>query len=218
MAESFIKDFLWLILLICGWILNSMFSPYFKKKGENQATKEDIKELTLLVKDVETKLDISKNISLSLHNEAKTATINLHNTIFEIFNLISDPTLDYIDYSNNSELQSYLNKANRMFDKLMSEKSFVSLFIEDIEVQNQFEKVIHLLVSDQRMALSTYISQIMFLNITKQSISETEFDKRRGKADRIFHEEMIKNNSIINPEIKHLTKVCRKYLKQNPTN
>ena len=42
-----------LIGIIGGWFLNNYFPGYLKKKGENLATKEDIKKITEITEDVQ---------------------------------------------------------------------------------------------------------------------------------------------------------------------
>jgi hypothetical protein len=48
---------LYLLILVVGYIVGSFLPSYFKKKGENLATKEDIAELTKTAKEIEAKID-----------------------------------------------------------------------------------------------------------------------------------------------------------------
>lgn len=45
------------VSLVSGYVLGAFLPSYFKKKGENLATKEDIAELTKTAKEIEAKID-----------------------------------------------------------------------------------------------------------------------------------------------------------------
>lgn len=55
--ESVVIGITWFASVVVSLVLGSFLPSYFKKKGENLATKEDIAELTKAAKEIEAKID-----------------------------------------------------------------------------------------------------------------------------------------------------------------
>lgn len=108
---------------------------YLKKKGENQATKEDIGQLTEIVKRVENKfgkdleqfksdLDFRKSINISIKTEEKNVLSNYHGLINEwIFKLFSIDLhklrkLTYLEIKEVRENMDMFHQASLMLSKV----------------------------------------------------------------------------------------------------
>lgn len=86
------------IVLIVVLIILRIFVPSFiKAKAENLAKKQDIEELTKLVKEVESKfderlhefkanVDLSAQMRLNLHDEERRSLIDLHLKVIQYYN------------------------------------------------------------------------------------------------------------------------------------
>lgn len=112
---------LFLQLVLVGIIL--LFANYFKEKGKNQATKEDITEITGLVKRVETKFQIEIDRH-SLRNELLLKAAELfyeldvvEGELIEEHGLVKVQT-GSLSYEEKRRMCDLLTQVNTIFAKL----------------------------------------------------------------------------------------------------
>jgi hypothetical protein len=70
-----------LVAFMLGLIMKSFFPNYVKKKAENLATKEDIKDITKKIESVKSKVEINTDAHKSYISERKLALLKFYDEI-----------------------------------------------------------------------------------------------------------------------------------------
>lgn len=133
-----------IISTILGFWFKNYFPSYFNKKGENSATKEDIGEITQIVKKVENnftkeldkyraEIDVNKSIRISYYDEEKKALIQFHGQISEWIQKIF--AIQMYDASLLTyKVTDALRKELDLFPTISISLSKVRLLVKDEEV------------------------------------------------------------------------------------
>lgn len=144
------------ILLILLGLYLAFFQSYFKEKGKNLATKEDIAEITKLVEGVKNQIHYSTQSKLSLKTEERNALVNYYEKYNYWLNAILDTYFGGIIEENKHKLKEFelrLNDAKFNFELAEGRKEvFVNnkeldellkvLKIETMELQHLIERKI----------------------------------------------------------------------------
>ena len=129
------------ILIIIGLYL-ALFKSYFKEKGKNLATSEDIEDLTLKVESVKqqfieknanikAKLDLLTNLQISHKNDERLAIIEFHKRIQNWIGLLSEPSPNVADDYNDDEIQAKIHSYNTVYQDLLAAEALLELYNTD---------------------------------------------------------------------------------------
>lgn len=213
-------------ITIVGWYV----LKYIEKKGENLAQKEDIQDLTRLVKEVEhsfnkreenyrNELDLNKQLHIGLHQEARNAVIELHNAIYEYYHFITDLSLNNTDLMDNNGLRMHEAKQRSLYNSLFIAKSKVILFVDDNDkIESMASNIINDIAENLSIHYMEYNFNIQKLNLSTNNDSTTEFDEyfeKRKILQNEFVQKLFVSINMILPELKKFSSELRNYLKSN---
>lgn len=112
------------------------FPSYIKKKAENAAQKEDLKDLTKIVKEVEQKftaeteqlkaqLSLINQLQANLYNDEKEALINVYSSLLEMLYLLLDLKMSH---SGQEQIIEIGDKRNLGYTKIVTSIMRLNLF------------------------------------------------------------------------------------------
>lgn len=115
-------------------LFRHFFPGYFQEKGKNLATKEDIGEITRIVKDVENELGVLTQNKISLITEERNAIL----AFFQSYHLWLNTCLDSsfnnrVDY-NLDTTQNLINRSN-LEQNVNLAFARLELFIDDLDLR-----------------------------------------------------------------------------------
>lgn len=127
-----------LILLVLLYL--AFFKSYFQEKGKNLATKEDVEEITSLVKLVESQLEFTLQAKLSLRAEEHQALVDYFSKYSTWLSAITKWSAVGINVDNAAsrlaEIRSQLGMLHQDFDLAAGK---VALFVENQDIQSQHD-------------------------------------------------------------------------------
>ena len=141
------------IVPLIGAAIGVWLSSYVKKKGENKALKEDLEELTRLVKrtekkftddteELKAKLNLANQLEFNLRNEARISLINIYKKINAHYNLLSHNEMMIEDFDNWKEFDRAITNCEKSYDELEDLMSLVELFVPNDEVGDELKSKI----------------------------------------------------------------------------
>lgn len=113
---------------------------YFKEKGKNLATKEDIGEITKEIKSIESnfineteklkaELNLLTNIEIGLISEKRNVIAELHASLQKWMYAIIH--LDMNCYDNNNICYNSIEKINNLYNDVLTKEAVFKIYIED---------------------------------------------------------------------------------------
>ncbi|WP_149242570.1 hypothetical protein [Dyadobacter sp. 32] len=134
--------------IIIGFLIKDYLPSYFKKKGENLATKEDIGEITKLVEEVKSSfnqetevlkanLQILNGIKLGIAAEERAAIVDFNVKYFRWFYSLIDTTCGDADFRNSAELEAYLKKIKSLYVDMKDCMAKFNLFVENESLKQE---------------------------------------------------------------------------------
>lgn len=179
-------------IAILLYVVRAWLPSYISEKAKNTAQAEDIGRLTELVKEVETKfetkteilkaqLDMTTQMRIGMHNEVKAALIKIHSSLYEYFNLLSDHTLENIDDYDNVEINKYLSKIISGGTNLLTQRAYISIFVDDEDVIEEARKILQHLFDNLRPHTITWLRELKKNNIEAVNHPENYELHRRGR-------------------------------------
>lgn len=135
------------IILILIGIYLVFFKSYFKEKGKNLATSEDIEDLTLKVESVKqqfleknaklkAKLDLLTNLQISHKTDEKLALIDFHKKIKSWIGLLTESSPSLVDDYNDEEILSKIHHYELMYGQVLSAEALLELYVNDEQLTN----------------------------------------------------------------------------------
>lgn len=116
MTQSDIQLFLESLIVILGFYL-AFYKSYFKEKGKNVATKEDIEEITKKIEKVKSDVEILTHKKISLSNEKQNTLMDYNNKYASWLNYILNASI--IGDSNPASI--FTEKVQERLDQLFNE-------------------------------------------------------------------------------------------------
>ena len=158
--EDYIKDTLitspypfWLTVLIFALVtgLVQCIVFYFKEKGKNLATKEDIGDITKEIKSIETAfineteklksgLSILANVQTDIESIKRNAIIDFNKTVFTFMHSIIIGKISNI--TNEKALDEYVQRLNNLSEQSFADQILLDLFIEDNSLRKEANEVL----------------------------------------------------------------------------
>lgn len=222
-----------LLVLIVGiggslfYIAKISIPAYFEEKAKNLAQSEDIEKLTALVKEVEYKfeersqnlraqLDLTNQFQLGLHNEERSALMNLHNFSIQYSNFITDVTFGGINLEEDSDIAKRLSERSQNSYIFISNLSNTILLLKD-DIENDIVKSaqeLHTSILAQSKTMIKYLSDIRILNNNRKVGPEgnnSYYEKRYRMHDE-YQNATFNSLKEITQKTNILTKEAKKYL------
>ena len=220
--------------MICmHFTIKNLLPSYFKEKGKNIATKEDIAEITTLVEKakhgftletekLKASLILMTNFQTGIIFEERNAIIELNEKYFRWLNYHIDIGLNGTNNDNNDELEKYNQKIQQSYnDFLMSEAKF-SLFVENkelhdelnemkIETLNQFAENTPIYIQNL-IYNNKLVEQLKTIPIEEQGKKHSELLDKRKEYMNNFGKGIKEGYAIIAPINRNFQKLCRKYI------
>ena len=128
------------IILLCLYLI--FFKSYFKEKGKNLATSEDIEDLTLKIESVKqqfieknatikAKLDLLTNLQINHKNDERLALVDFHKKIKKWIRLLTEGLPSLIDEYNNEEIQNKDYTYQLAYNDVLEAKAVLELYVTD---------------------------------------------------------------------------------------
>jgi hypothetical protein len=166
-------------IFIAGYLL--YYFSYFKKKGENLATKEDIGELTEITEKIKGEVDVISQNRMSLYSEKRNAVISF----LECANEIESFLIFKVQGGMSKEdlIQNYLDK----FDKshhLADVK--LRLYFNDPKLDVLLDEFDDLMVRLMQLSTEIYNNKLSFKENKDVKIILNQFEKLQSKLLEYF--------------------------------
>ena len=122
---------------------------YFKEKGKNLATKEDIGEITKEIKSDESqfineteqlknKLAILANAQTDITSMERQAIIEVNKSLF----MWIDSVLNIPNVNNSIQINNYINAQNQLYKNVQQDEIVLRLFVKSDNIHNILHKII----------------------------------------------------------------------------
>jgi len=223
------KLLMYIIIACCGilvYVFKNSTPAYLKKKGENLAQKQDIEELTDIVKKVEQKFnkqnemlkyefDVIKQLKIGLLAEERSCIIELHSTIYNYHRMLYDVTLSNVDFADNISISNYKTSVDTYWHTLTAIHLKSDLFIENKKLRIQISEMVVLLLDKGPMPLDNYLQECMIAN-TSLSKNEISLEKYRTEINVLRKDFMLHVSDFLDATNKDLTSLSndlRDYLR-----
>lgn len=203
-----------LLVIISGFV--QYIIAFFKEKGKNLATKDDIGKITNEIKSVESaftnkteilksQLSLLTNVKSEIYSTERDAIINANEKLYQWLSHI----MRFPDLGDNDDIDRYIKKMDDLYHKEQACEALLELFIDD--------KVI----IDNIHNISGYIynihieKQIILYRLQKQNsdpeINELKLNNLENETrEKLI--ELIDKYGIISPKVRKLRLDFRNYI------
>jgi hypothetical protein len=221
-------------LFILYFVIKNLLPGYFKRKGKNLATKEDISEITELVETVKhsfteeteklkANLKLLTNVQVGLASEERNAIINVNESFFSWFNALTDSGLDIEDDYNNLSVDKATIKRNNLYRNFCNSETRLGLFVDN---NNLKMKIAKLKIETLRRYVRPAVEYVIKIkknnteieNIKKIMAQEGQMEKYKSLLDerkeflKILSDNIVNNYDEILPMTKDFQKISREHL------
>jgi hypothetical protein len=222
------------IIVIAFCFFLAYGKSYFKEKGKNVATKEDIEEITKLVEDVKhsftketemlkANLQLLTNIQVGLYSEERNAIIDYNMKYFYWLNLLKDESMIFNAIEKNEQLDIMSKNLNDAYSEFLSCQAKFDLFIDNPELvlyahqmSSETYKLYMPTVLFSRLTLNKNIQDIKtMLNdtpITEQTEKYLELFSKYEEINTNFLKRSGEHYNIIMPLNHQFQKMCREHI------
>lgn len=190
-----------IILIIILIILNAaniFFGSFFKTKGKNLATSQDISDLTKKVELVKqefaekdatlrSKLDLLTNLQLNLKNDERVACISFHKAMTSWVSLCTEAGPSLTDAFNNQEIRMKIRDYDEAYSKVKDEQAVLELYIADEELFELISVFIRAVLTNLAPHPMEYLYSISKNNLNIESLDTTD-DTYNNKYDALLKE------------------------------
>lgn len=229
---EYLSPFITGIFLFIGYLVVKSYWPkYFEKKGENQATKEDIGEITKIVEGIKTTLtketellkadlaSISQH-NLLLNNAKREALLDLNAKINTWFNSITHYQVIQITVNNFDRETFYNDKdLNLLRYQLLMSRSHLKIFYDNDDFYDILANLALILVDMQSNLAIAVNERIKLFAMLKDSLenddSENQSDLQQTLNQELhdraelYHSNLLKNVTAVNEYLHPLNKILR---------
>jgi septal ring factor EnvC (AmiA/AmiB activator) len=239
--EDYIKDTLitspypfWLTVLIFALVtgLVQCIVFYFKEKGKNLATKEDIGDITKEIKSIETAfineteklksgLSILANVQTDIESIKRNAIIDFNKTVFTFMHSIIIEKISNI--TNEKALDEYVQRLNNLSEQSFADQILLDLFIEDNSLRKEANEVL-INVLEMNNIRQNDILELKKLNDEVNEISQKDIDTttkrnmlskmteiRKKHLEKMYDKQMEKYSNI-KEQNWAFQDICRTYI------
>lgn len=209
-----------LLINTIGWaiVLSIIFfKSYFSKKGENLATKQDIREITRKVEEIKRDLRVEERYKIERLLSEREAIINYGAKLITFVNYLVD--LDFISNFNNENRNIRFIEIKKKTRELFLDYSKLELFIDDPALLKEF---FEFMVLTNTGLVIRNLELIKDLNYINKEIYEIGIDSHEAvffieqRSNDLFkrgNEEITKDFEKLQPKIQSLKKIIIEKLK-----
>lgn len=209
---------IFIVLVIIYFLFKNMLPSYFKEKGKNIATKEDIGEITKIVEDIKTdlqkdiisfksKLDLVYNVELNLINDEKKVLVEFHKSFSKWYN--SFIYLDYPDY-NHIMLDRLINQQEEIYRKINNQYSLLEIYCEDRSFLLNVKKLTIKIVEQLQISTYNFYIDMKKNNTLLENAKLNQYDLSNLYNERMNIIENFQNEKI--SKVKILMNDYRRYI------
>lgn len=219
----------WVQLVIFAVIsgLIQYIISYYKEKGKNLATKEDIGKITQEIKSVESffnnnteilkaTLNLQTNIETGLVSEKRSVIAELHASLQKWRYAIVCP--DLMRFDNNDICYRNLEEIDNLYSDVLAKRAIFKIYIDDEKLRFLIDIVNEKGIECMRLTINIFVHMINFNNERerlKACDKNEEIDtllKENFKVGSEFHQEQIEAAEVLSNAIEEFEDQCRKYI------
>ncbi len=119
------------VLLLLGLLYLALFKSYFKEKGKNLATREDIQEITSLVETLRAKIEYSLQAKLVLRREEHESLLHYYSCLSKWIHTISSFSFAGITYDTLHMINERISSVNICYSETILAFSKVELLVNN---------------------------------------------------------------------------------------
>jgi len=130
---------------------------FLSEKGKNLATSEDIEELTLKVESVKQQfieknatikanLDLLTNLQITHRHEEKTALVELNNKLHKWIALLTEGKPSVLDSDNNESINSKLHYLDLVYLEFVESQASFFLYVKDSNLLDAITNLQHSII------------------------------------------------------------------------
>lgn len=208
--------------------VGALLGSYFKRKGSNQADKEDSKELTNIIKEVEhnfninlelvkSKLDNTNSILKELHNNEKDIILSVFKDIFLYYKFLTDVSFENINTENNDEIDLTIALESNKFNDLYISYQILKVFIPEgnLDIIYRYNDCMELFIKFQIKRLN-YLQLLQSLNTEYKMNTvhpNNDYYTKKSKITPLYNNSVDDFIKIASPLLNVFTEEVRKYVK-----
>jgi hypothetical protein len=155
------------------------FKSYFTKRGEIDAIKKDLKEVTDQVEKVKAEVAFEHSIRTSMETEKRMVVIGVYEKLHFLRNFLSDTLTLTSEWDGDEEQEKRKEVAKVYTDFLLSQAKF-RLYVENEEVNSRLEDIREILLKMVKI-----VDIYVFTNFTlqRQQNSQAAMEEINGGVD-----------------------------------
>lgn len=210
------------IIIVLILFFNELWGkPYFNKKAENLANKEDIEELTQKVNNIEKSIDYKTQSTLSLALEERNAMIDCYQKLSVYTEIvINHPPIPFITEELNDDFEIKRNNASNAYDSAVSllklyapNKDILTLLYSQSKSLIELSSKQHKFISEYHKLYFKYKRLYSENKFNEQEYEE--YEKERDVILEIYDKESmdIYSKKVL-PENEKLVELIRKRIKE----
>ncbi|WP_340200955.1 hypothetical protein [Ascidiimonas sp. W6] len=149
-----------ILILLIGVYL-AFFKTYLEEKGKNLATKEDIKEITLLVENVKKDLEYKNQTKIELANSKRSSLLKYHEDYNKWLYTILKTYFSDIDHNSIDRLSEILNSIRELQVKNDISKEQLKIYLPKTELHEIIGKL-NLKIAEMQKSMQVSMAEIEF--------------------------------------------------------
>jgi len=219
--------FFYTLINLVLFLLAQVVVNYFKEKGKNLATKEDIAGITKKVEEVKkvffdesiklkNELDLLSNFKLSFFNVEKKVLMKFSKNYQVWIRMISYDSLTVNQIFDNTEVDKYLKKIDKAFNVISNSKTDLNMFIENSRIITLSDELMVEANNAFRVQTHKYLRLIKDNNNKYSLTGDGEAIQLERNVIYNEHHQAMKSGSKAVIKIFHsFREECRKHLRES---
>ena len=188
---------------------------YFKEKGKNLATKEDIGKITEEIKSVESqfineteklknKLAILANVQTDITSMERQAIIEINKSLF----MWIDSVLNIPNINSSNQIDDYINTQNQLYKNVQQDEIVLRLFVKSDNIHNILHKITSVFLEIQIKKQLKYHEIIKINNEIDDIKPDTPSKEKKEKLQRKIEDRKTALESISEKVLEKYTAIA----------
>jgi len=203
------------IAFLFGFLIKSFLPNYVKKKAENLATKEDIKNITEKIESVRSKVEINTDAHKSYVSERKEALLKFHDEITSFHYELMAVNFGDFPMDGGKSLYEYQTNYYKAVAEILKSYQRLVIYLSNDSVLLKKANTITNNVIDSRKILKSHFGSIKMTSIKEHQAYENISADGREPYDLAVNEANVANNNyweLMKPLAKSYREVYQHYL------